>query len=325
MAVRLRSNRTSRSSTLNTASMDVDLAQWTSGQLKRLVAQPISGYAASGNPAAEPVAMSALTAIAHGKLVAAETACRLLSKSQQRSGSVSVWLDDAWPFWPTSLACVAWKQFEMKWPENAKSWCRDAYERGTDFLLSTQGETLPQNKDLGHNTELVGWPWVESTHSWLEPTAMALMALRHCGHQSEPRAVEAMSLLLDRQLPEGGANYGNTFVLGQKLRPHILPSAMTTVALHGVIPVPDPLRNTLKYLRSELNRPMAATSLAWTITALVSSQWEKENSFELEFEQPIRSAVTRLIQSGENPYRQNLLLLAMSYRESPLLKIDTNS
>ncbi|WP_372719538.1 hypothetical protein [Novipirellula sp.] len=307
--------------TARVSTAPVRTAQWIEQQTKRLDAQPIVGYVPGDPPSAESVAFAALAACAYRRPAAAATACRRLLDSQLGDGSVAVWLDDKGPFWPTSLACIAWRHFEKQWPERAKSWCRDGYEKGLDYLLNCGGEKIARNEIIGHDTELVGWPWVLGTHSWIEPTAMAVLAMRHCDRANHPRAIEATKLLLDRQLPSGGANYGNTFVLGQVLRPHVLPSAMCVVALHRITPVPDGLAATVRYLQQELNRPIAATSLAWTIHALVSAAWDSENGFELEFDWPLRSAIERLQVMGENPHRQNQMMLAARFRESPLLDL----
>ncbi|TWU41090.1 hypothetical protein Poly41_19270 [Novipirellula artificiosorum] len=306
--------------------MDVTLADWIDQQQKRLNAQPIIGYARGEPAAAEPVAFAAISASAYGLKEAAIEACRCLIQAQNRHGAVSVNLHDQGPFWATSLAAIAWRTFEQKWPdaanESAKWRYRDAYRRAIDFLTGFGGEKIEPNDTFGHDSQLVGWPWVQGTHSWLEPTAMALLAMRHCGYADHPRAIEAAELLIDRQLPDGGANYGNTFVLGQELRPHLLPSAMCVVAFHRVTPRPEPIKATIRYLQNELNRPMAAISLSWVMHALVSAAWDEEDRSEIEFEWPLRSAINRLRLIEENPHRQNLLLLAAKTRESPLLNVE---
>ena len=74
---------------------------------------------------------------------------------------------------------------------------------------------------------------LEENRAWLEPTAMALLALKHTGHDAHVRAREAVDLLHDRLLPNGGSNYGNTFVFGQELRPHVQPTGLALLALTG--------------------------------------------------------------------------------------------
>lgn len=48
------------------------------------------------------------------------------------------------------------------------------------LLLANSGIHYPREPQspTEHDTSLRGWPWVADTHSWIDPTAMALMALR---------------------------------------------------------------------------------------------------------------------------------------------------
>ena len=39
---------------------------------------------------------------------------------------------------------------------------------------------------MGHDASIVGWPWVAGTHSWVEPTAMALLAIAREGQTKPP-------------------------------------------------------------------------------------------------------------------------------------------
>ncbi len=294
---------------------------WLERQQRRLLAQPIVGYEASASPAAEPVACAALAACAWDLPAAAVAACRYLYTARQGDGSVAVRLNQQGPYWPTSLACLAWRSLERQWPDQAGQWCRDAYRQGLEFLVGFGGEKIAPSDTVGHNTQLVGWPWVRGTHSWLEPTALALLALRHCGQAEHPRAHEAAALILDRLLPSGGANYGNTSVLGQVLRPHVLPSAMCMVALQRLqAPSPRWLA-TLEYLRHELTRPMAATSLAWTLQAVVAAEPYYPPGQPTDLQSPFQAAIERLDAQPENPHRANLLLIAGRLRESPLLAL----
>ncbi len=295
------------------------LADWIDQQQRRLDAQPILGYMPGERPAAEPVAIAALTACSYRWKVSARAAVGCLVSAQNRNGSVSVGLNDQGPFWTTSLACIAWRQFEKCWSSDAGPEYRDAYRKGIDYLTQCGGETIERPNHFGHDTSLVGWPWVLGTHSWLEPTCLALMAMRHCGFSQHPRAIEAAGLLVDRQLPLGGANFGNTTVLGKQTRAHVLPSAMSVVAFHQVRPIPQPISKTIEYLRDQLNRPLGSVSLAWLIHALVSGAWDSTGDLASEFQQPIKSAISLMAITGSSPHRQNLLLLAARTRESVLL------
>ena len=53
-------------------------------------------------------------------------------------------------------------------------------ERAIQFLLMNTGGhwSKKENAPTGHDTAIKGWPWIEDTHSWIEPTALAILALR---------------------------------------------------------------------------------------------------------------------------------------------------
>jgi hypothetical protein len=89
---------------------------------------------------------------------------------------------------------------------------------------------------MGHNGMLVGWPWVSGTHSWVEPTSLALLAMGREGRAGHPRAREGVRVLIDRAIPGGGWNVGNTVVFGTRLRPSPGPSGLALLALAKVDP-----------------------------------------------------------------------------------------
>ena len=84
---------------------------------------------------------------------------------------------------------------------------------------------------VGHDPTLIGWPWVAETHSWLEPTALAILALCREGLGDHPRVRQGVSLILDRAIPSGGWNYGNRAVFGRTLRPQPGPTGLALLAL----------------------------------------------------------------------------------------------
>ena len=98
-----------------------------------------------------------------------------------------------------------------------------ARRRAAAWLLEQKGNAIAVDTAIGsvvgHDTTLVGWPWVEGTHSWVEPTAMAILALDREGFGDHPRVAEGIRVVLNRALAHGGWNYGNTSVFGRQLRP----------------------------------------------------------------------------------------------------------
>lgn len=221
------------------------------------------GYLADGPPATEPTAWAAIALATAGRRDAAGRAADWLADQQARDGSLGVTPDAPAPQWPTSLAILAWHHVG---PQRY----REPIERAVAWCLRTEGTTSPQHAHIGHDTNLVGWSWAADTHSWLEPTAFAVLALRATGHGAHPRCTEAVRLLQDRLLPGGGCNYGNTLVLGQTLLPHLQPSGVVAWALVGTAASDPRLLLTLDYLEREVARPTGSASLAFALVALAA-------------------------------------------------------
>ena len=106
------------------------------------------------------------------------------------------------------------------------------------WLLDQGGVAIPNlaapERTVGHDTAIVGWPWVADTHSWLEPTAVAILALRREGKVDHPRVREGLRLIRDRAIPTGGWNYGNNIAFGRDLRPQPAPTGIALLALAGI-------------------------------------------------------------------------------------------
>ena len=231
---------------------------WTDDILDRLSAQLPCGYHATGPVSTEPTALAALALLAANREASARTLLAWLAGLQATDGSIGPTATQSTPGWPTSLAVLA-TLFAQRNGLAARTF--DA-NRGVAWILQTRGEALPRTPEMGHDTTLVGWPWIEETHSWIEPTAMHVLALKAAGHSDHPRTREAVRLLIDRLLPDGGCNYGNTVVMGQTLRPHLQPTGLTMLALAGEADRDGRIKKSLEYLAAELPSIAAAASLS---------------------------------------------------------------
>ncbi len=120
---------------------------------------------------------------------------------------------------------------------------------------------------IAHNPELKGWSWRSDTFSWAEPTAMALMALEIAGQGGHPRLAEAQLLLLDRQIPGGGWNYGNTIVFGQVLRPMPESTGMVLNALSQKVSR-EAVQKSLAYLEATVTNLKTPWALGWALLGL---------------------------------------------------------
>ena len=96
---------------------------------------------------------------------------------------------------------------------------------------------------------------------------MAMMALEIAGNGGNPRLAEAQLLLLDRQIPGGGWNYGNTTVFGQVLRPMPESTGMVLSALGGRVSR-ETVQPSLAYLEGSVTHLKTPWSLGWALLGL---------------------------------------------------------
>jgi hypothetical protein len=163
-------------------------------------------------------------------------------------------------FWPTQLAILAW---------NSDTEFDRAKNRALQFLLKTTG-THPRfnpKSVIGHNAAIKGWPWIEETHSFVEPTAVARLALETGGFGRHERFVDAVKMVMNRQLPHGGWNYGNTFVYGKELRPFVDTTGIALTAVAGHVGK-EQVGLSLQYLRDAAPAVRTPLSLAWALSGL---------------------------------------------------------
>jgi hypothetical protein len=231
------------------------------------------GYRPQEQPAAEPLALAALAMVGADRGGDALSLLDKLCELQSPSGALGIYEGEAAPHWGTSLAILAWSAaIKSKQPpaDDAARRYQAAVVQGCRFLLSVEGKTIPPGSEVSHDTMLVGWPWIESTHSWLEPTALCFLALKSAGMRAHPRCDEALRLLLDRILPGGGCNYGNTLVLGQVLRPHIQPTGILLTAIAGDADNHERVIKSIAWLQQAIDEQTTAASLAHALMGLAA-------------------------------------------------------
>ena len=273
---------------------------WLDETLAELAAADRIGYLPASSTAAEPTAIAALALHVHGLAEDAHRTARALVPLQEPAGNVGVRAGET-PSWPTSLAIVAWSTVNKGQPvahdfqiDNAVAW-----------LLANRGVSIKRSADFGHNSELVGWAYAEQTHSWVEPTALAVLALQAAGRAAEPAAREGVAVLLDRQLPGGGLNYGNTFVLGQLIRPHLQPTGLALLALAAEPHTAPQMAKSLAWLRNSLNPQTTPLSLAWSLLGLRAQGVELPEAADW-----LAAAAARVRRTDRSPHKLALLALA---------------
>ena len=185
-----------------------------------------------------------------------------LTTAQDPDGRVSMSREHEEAFWPTALSVLAWYGSQ---PHELHC------SRGVQFLLNTTGQHRSKNPDdqVGHDPSIPGWPWIDRTHSWIEPTALSVLALRVAGHGQHDRVSEGIRMMLDRQLLHGGWNYGNTTVYGRELHP--MPES-TGAALTGLAGQAEQgtVARSIDYLQGEVDRLRTPISLGWGLLGLAA-------------------------------------------------------
>jgi hypothetical protein len=282
----------------------------------RLLARQVGGYHASDAPATEPTALAALALLAReeANVEQAAEALAYLKRAQAQDGSVGVRMNEPEPAWTTSLAVLAWEQAARLASDRAQFDAR--IEPAVAWILSQRGKTSLPDPDIGHDPQLIAWSWAAETHSWIEPTALHVLALKAVGEGSHARAREAVRMLIDRQLPSGGCNYGNTFVLGQMLRPHLEPSGLLALALAGESDPSGRLERTLDYLARSLSAATPPISLAWSLLGLAAHDRLPDQAGEW-----VAAAYDRVCAKDESPYKFALLAHAALGANSPLIRL----
>ena len=225
-----------------------------------------------------------------------------LVASQHEDGRVCLDANHPEAFWPTPLALLAWQAS----PAHSSH-----YQKAIEFLLNSSGEHwAKQNKSpVKHDTSLRGWPWIDQTHSWVESTSMTMIALHLAGKGNHPRLRESTELLLDRQLPHGGWNYGNTEVFGQELRPSPEDTGAALSALAGRIKETH-VKLSLRYLVNRIQTIRSPISMGWSLLGLNAWDHTPNNASIL-----IEETLSRHTRFGE--YDTPSLCLALSPRIAP--------
>jgi hypothetical protein len=156
--------------------------------------------------------------------------------------------------------------------------------RLASVLIGAKGLALPPSPAIRQDNSLQGWPWLDGTFSWAEPTACAVLGLKRAvtlgviaGGDARDRIDVGERLLVDRACAGGGWNYGNARVFGKDLPAHVPPTALALLALQDrrtlasdpEARVPATAVNSgLDYLASEAHFERSGIALALTSLCL---------------------------------------------------------
>ncbi len=304
---------------------------WSERAGRELLARRIPGsgwgYRPDRSPSTEPTALAGLGLATWERstggnpeaTTVVRSAASWLAGLQRPDGSVPSATVPTAPGWTTAHAVLLWNSIDDL-AANRRHAC--------GWLLRTEGvrEPLPpaERRVIGHDPTLAGWPWVAGTHPWIEPTAMALVALCAEGYREHHRVAEGVRLIRDRAMPGGGWNYGNPEVFGRTLRPQPGPTGAALLALAAagasddrvVPPACDYLLRTLPSTRSALSVGWGVLGLAasgvrpaeaseWLATAHESCAGRPDSTAELGLLLLAESGGGRLLREPRLPVKQD--------------------
>ncbi len=195
----------------------------------------------------------------HSNLV--DSARSRLASEQHDDGRLCLSQNHREVIWPTALAILAW---------NGSVFFRRRQELAIQFLIHTKGLRFDKDGYSGIttlDTSLSGWPWIEDTFSWVEPTALSILALNLSGYGAHERVQEAVRLLIDRQLPSGGWNIGSTIIYGRETYPQLDCTGIALSALAGQVERGQ-IERSLNYLKTQAAICRTPLSLSWALFGL---------------------------------------------------------
>ena len=194
------------------------------------------------------------------KHVLLDAARARLAEVQADDGSVSINENHVDAYWPTALCVLAWGHSASN---------KSHSHRAVQFLLKAMGRQYRKDSShvVSHDTSIPGWAWIADTHSWVEPTALALCALRNNGFAHHQRVSDGVRLLLDRQLPSGGWNCGSTRIFGTELHLNPENTGAALQALAGLVSAHE-IQKSVDYLKKEIEYIRTPIGLGWALLGL---------------------------------------------------------
>jgi hypothetical protein len=187
-------------------------------------------------------------------------------------------VDGSWPLsdsltvgsWATAMAILAldlWPEYETQ-VMRAGKWVLTQHGSKPGFLANLLLTLSLKKRPVRLNEDLIGWPWIAGTFSWVEPTSYFLIALKRIrrqlvGTNIDDRIKQGESMIYDRMCDGGGWNYGNSIVYGEKLWPY---PDITAIALIALQNHHDAMENRVSFaaLQNALKTVTSGLALSWS-------------------------------------------------------------
>ncbi len=193
-----------------------------------------------------------------------------LIRRQNEQGSWALSESLTVPSWSTALAMLALNRWSKYHPQVVKAgkWALTEEGKKPGLLANLLVALSFQKKPVTLNEDLVGWPWMLGTFSWVEPTSYFLTVLKQirrylAGTNVDERIKQGESMIYDRMCVGGGWNYGNSIVYGEKLWPY---ADITAVALIALQNHRDAMENRVSFaaLHKMVKDENSGLALSWS-------------------------------------------------------------
>lgn len=247
----------------------------------------------------EPTSLAILALDSHGAPGIAFDVHRARQYLASRQSEPGHWLiapEDKAPAWETPLVLLA-----LAGDSNYLSMCR----AGINAYLGVEADAAnPAGVTL--NPRWRGWNWYPPTPGWVEPTSLALMTAQRLRALADKellsrRLEDGRQFLLDRMSPDGGWNYGNSYILGSAISPFLAPTAMALLALESISASDERIPKALLFLENNVGTRPSGLTLSWGILAL------------LAFERPVDHLREALLAAGKQTlFLGNLAVISLA-------------
>jgi len=250
--------------------------------------------ASSRTEATALAALALLRSADEGTDGAATAAFGWLERYQSSSGAWPLAPDLPGPSWSTSLAVLALSHVDPGSPPvlAGARWLLGQKGRGARWWVRLMLALSSRPRAVELDVDLTGWPWVEGTFSWVEPTSYAMLALARLRGtvedlRLEDRLAEGGRMLLDRVCAGGGWNYGNTRVFGEDLWPYpdTTSAALLALAHHRGLPAVERGLDSLERMLEQNDSLLAQSTGILALETHGRETGDRRSSFRQRLEQ----------------------------------------
>ncbi len=192
------------------------------------------GYSTGQKPVVEPTA-AVLLAIRNEPLAdnSFQRGISWLLSCQHQDGGWGINEDDPESGWQTAWALTALRYSTQN---------QDSISRSVEWMVTVgtleitqeefQGEEIPKRDNIGAFI----WPWLPGQAGWIEPAAMAVLALEGLAKSrlADFRISAALNYFRQYRTVDGGWNVGNAGPLDTIVIPRAYPTALVLMALDRI-------------------------------------------------------------------------------------------